>query len=74
MLLKALKVAADRIANVGDRLVARVALRNASGKRGAFGDEHTVFIGLDQHAESHTSIVASCARGVNRAMEQLLTR
>ena len=46
-------VAGDGLFNVSHCLIARLALRNAPWQRRHLGDEHTVLILFNQHAELH---------------------
>ena len=64
MLFEARQVAGDCILDVGHRLIARMPLRNAPRKGGAFGDEFAVFVLLDENSIEHDLMIALVDVGV----------
>ena len=54
--LQAGQIAADGVRDIRQRLLSRRALGDATGQRGALGDEDAVLVRLDNDAEFHESV------------------
>src|SRR6058998_3543679 len=65
VLLQAGDVSGDGVLDVGESLVTGFPLGNAAWERGAFCDEYTIFIRLDDNSEFHAGNLPFQSREVN---------